>query len=102
MKIVATDDVVEHVRARGGQVFVWPVDMVYGFGFERVFTLEASTDSPGAEREFVTFRGEAFVVHYDPGDRGTPEEIHLRLTGRRRPALRAYWDGHSFSQRPNA
>ncbi len=98
MKILATDDVVEYVRASGGQVFVWPIGMVYGYGFDQVFTLEASTESPGADREFVTFRGEDFDVHYDAGDRGTPDEIHLRLSGRRRPVLRAYWNGHSFSQ----
>ncbi len=99
MRIGASPDVVEHIRANGGQVFVWTVGLVYGYGFEHVFTLEASTSSPGPDHEFLMFRGEGFDVLYDPGGRGTPAEILLKLSGRRKGKrlLRAYWEGHSFS-----
>jgi hypothetical protein len=97
VKIVASPEVIEFVRARGGRVFVWTVGMRYAHGFQNVFVLEASTESPGAEREFVRFEGRGIRVLYDPGAHGTPDEIHLAVVGRLRKRLRAYWNGNSFA-----
>ena len=97
MKIVASPEVIEFVRARGGRVFVWTMAMRYAHGFQNVFVLEASTESPGAEREFVRFEGRGIHVLYDPGAHGTPDEIHLAVVGRLRKRLRAYWNGNSFA-----
>jgi hypothetical protein len=99
VRIETGPGVVEHIQANGGQLFVWTIDMVYGFGFEQVFTLEASTASPGAERTFVRFAAEGFDLFLDAGDRGAPNSVVLRLTGRHRKTVRAYWDGHSFARR---
>ncbi len=98
MRIVATPEVIEHVRATGGQVFVWTMTMAYGYGANNVFVLEASTESPGPEREFLRFGGEGIEVLYDPGERGTPEEMHLALVGHFRKRVAAYWNGNSFAQ----
>ena len=54
-------------------MFVWTITMAYGYDSGRVFTLEASTESPGPDREFLRFGGEGIEVLYDPGERGTPE-----------------------------
>ena len=98
MRIVASPEVIEHVRAAGGQVFVWTITMAYGYGSGNVFSLEASTESPGPEREFLRFGGEGIEVLYDPGERGTPEALHLALVGRFRKRVAAYWNGNSFAQ----
>jgi hypothetical protein len=98
MRIVATPEVIQHVRASGGQIFVWTMTMAYGYGAGNVFVLQASTDSPGPEREFVRFGGEGIEVLYDPGERGTPDEMHLALVGRFRKRVAAYWNGNSFAQ----
>jgi hypothetical protein len=97
MRIVASPDVVEFVRAKGGRVFVWTVSMVYGFGFRGVFSLEASTESPGPEREFLRFGGDGIEVLYDPGAHGTPDELHLQLKGRTRKRVAAYFNGHNYA-----
>ena len=75
MRIVASPEVIEHVRAAGGQVFVWTMTMAYGYGAGNVFVLEASMESPGPEREFLRFGGEGIEVLYDPGERGTPDRL---------------------------
>jgi hypothetical protein len=97
MRILATPDVVEFIRRSGGQIFVWTVTMDYGYSGRNVFVLEASVDSPGADREFVRFGGEGIEVLYDPGDRGTPDSLHLALRGRTRKRVVAYWNGHNFA-----
>jgi hypothetical protein len=98
MQIVATPEAVDHIVKSGGLVYVWTVQMVYGYGFEKIFALEASTESPGAEREFLRFEGDEFELLYDPGDKGTPDSIHLALVGRFRKKIRAYWNGHSYGR----
>ncbi|MEO8422518.1 MAG: hypothetical protein ABI595_01245 [Actinomycetota bacterium] len=97
MRVVATPEVVEFIRESGGQIFVWTVTMEYGYARGTVFVLEASVDSPGAEREFLRFGGEGIEVLYDPGERGTPDALHLALRGRVRKRVVALWNGHSFA-----
>jgi hypothetical protein len=95
MRIVATPDAVEFVRARGGQVFVWILPMAYGY--HPIFVLEASTDSPGAEHRFHRFEGEDIEVFMDSGDHDLPDSVHLAVKGVLRKQVRAYWNGHSFA-----
>jgi len=97
MKIVANPEVVEYIRRNGGQIFVWTGTMEDGDGRGNVFVLEASIDSPGAEREFLRFGGEGIEVLFDPGTRGTPASLHLSLQGRVRKRVAAYWNGHNFA-----
>lgn len=97
MRIVASPEVVEFIRTHGGTLFVWTLSMTYGYGFRGVFSLEASVESPGPEREFLRFDGEGIEVLLDPGDHGTPESLHLELKGRIRRRVAAYWNGHNFA-----
>ncbi|MCI0635695.1 MAG: hypothetical protein L0206_17525 [Actinobacteria bacterium] len=96
MKVVASPEVVAFVGERGGRLFVWAVPMDTPTG--PVFALEASTESPGAEREFRRLGGEEFDLLLDVGDRPLPDELHLAVRGWRRKAIRAYWNGHSFGR----
>lgn len=98
VRVVATTDAIEFVLERGGRVFVWPLDMNAPTGGAVVFALEASTESPGADHEFLRFAGEGFDVMIDTGPHGAPDELHLAVTGWRRKRVRAYWNGHSYGR----
>jgi hypothetical protein len=93
MKILATPQLADFVRERGGALFVWVDRLVTS---PDVGYLETSTESPGAEREFVRFSSEGFELLFDGGAAGLPEELHLVLKGRRTKRVRAYWNGNSF------
>lgn len=96
--MIAAAEAVEFVRERGGRLFVWPIPMDAPTGGAIVFALEASTESPGAEREFARFAGEGIDVLLDTSDHGAPDELHLAVTGWRRKRIRAYWNGNSFGR----
>jgi hypothetical protein len=98
MRIVATPEAVAYVRGRGGRVFVWTLVMDAPTGGATVFALEASTESPGADRRFARLAGGEFDVLLDVGDREPPEELHFALKGWRRKRIRAYWNGRSFAR----
>ena len=95
VRIEATPDAVEYVRSRGGVLFAWTVTMEYGY--QRVFVLEASLDSPGPEREFQRFEGEGIALLLDAGGRELPRSVHLDVSGVLRKRIRAAWNGHSFT-----
>ena len=95
VKVVASPEAVAFVEERGGRLFVWAVPMDTPTG--PVFALEASTESPGADREFRRLGGEGFDLFLDIGD-ALPNELHLAVKGWRRKAIRAYWNGHSFGR----
>jgi hypothetical protein len=96
MRIVAAADVLAFVQSRGGRLFVWPVSMDDGYGYRGIFVLETATEPPEEGGSFVRFGGGDFEVLI-ADERGTPEELHLRLTGWRTKRVAAYWDGHSFA-----
>jgi hypothetical protein len=98
MRIVASPDAVAFVRDRGGRVFVWTLPMEGPTGGGKVFALEASTDSPGPEHDFVRLAGSEFEVLIDTGARAMPDELHFAVKGWRRKRIRAYWNGTSFSR----
>jgi catechol 2,3-dioxygenase-like lactoylglutathione lyase family enzyme len=98
MRVVADEHVVEFVGERGGQVFVWPLALDAPTGGATVFSLEASTESPGAEHEFVRFAGQGFDLLIDTAEHGVPDELHLAVRGWRQKRIRAYWNGKSFGR----
>ena len=95
VRIDATPEVVEHVRSRGGVLYVWTVTMEYGY--HPVFVLEASIDAPGPVGDFQRFEGEGIVLLLDCGGRDLPESVHLGMSGVLRRRIRAAWNGHSFT-----
>ena len=95
VRIEATPEVVEHVRSRGGVLYVWTVTMEYGY--HPVFVLEASIDAPGPVGDFQRFEGEGIVLLLDCGGRDLPDSVHLDMSGVLRRRIRAAWNGHSFT-----
>jgi hypothetical protein len=95
VRFEATPEAVEHVRSRGGVLYVWAVTMEYGY--HPVFVLEASTDTPGPMHDFQRFEGERIVLLLDCGGRDLPESVHVDLSGLFRKRLRAAWNGNSFT-----
>lgn len=98
VRVVAADEAVAFVSERGGQVFVWPLTLDAPTGGADVFALEASTESPGVDHEFVRFAGEGLDVLIDTSEHGLPDELHLAVTGWRTKRIRAYWNGNSFGR----
>jgi hypothetical protein len=96
MRIVATREAVEHVRRRGGVLYVWVMPMEYGY--HPVFVLEASVDPPGPVGDFQRFEGEGIELLLDAAGRDLPESVHLDLSGVLRKRIRATWNGHSFAE----
>jgi hypothetical protein len=96
MQVIATPEAIGYVRAHGGAVFVWAVTMAYGY--HEVFTLEASTESPGAAHPFRRIEAEGIDLMLDTDGRDLPDELHLQMRGRWRRRIRAYWNGNSFGQ----
>jgi hypothetical protein len=95
VKIVATPEAVDYVRARGGVLYVWTMSMEYGY--HPVFVLEASVESPGADHTFHRFASEEIELLLDAGPRELPDSVHLDLAGVIRKRLRATWNGNSFT-----
>ena len=96
MHLVATPEAIEYVRSHGGALFVWAVTMAYGY--HDVFALEASTESPGPNRDFRRIQAEGIDLMLDTEGRDLPDELHLEMRGRLRRQIRAYWNGNSFGQ----
>jgi hypothetical protein len=95
VRIEATREAIEHVRARGGVLYVWTVPMEYGY--HPVFVLEASTEAPGPAGDFRRLEGEGIVLLLDCGGRDLPESMQLDVSGVLRKRIRASWNGHSFT-----
>jgi hypothetical protein len=98
VRVIASPEAIALVREGGGRVFVWPLDLEGPSAGRGVFALEASTDSPGADRPFVRFAGEDVDVFLDTSVHGAPDELHLAVTGWFRKRIRAYWNGHSYGR----
>jgi hypothetical protein len=97
VRVLASPEAVAFVREHGGAVFVW-VDELETQG--RVRYLEASVESPGAERRFRRLTGEEFDKFLDTGGLQIPDRIDLELRGWRRTRLRATWNGATFASDP--
>jgi hypothetical protein len=95
VRIQATPEAVEHVRSRGGVLYVWAVTMEYGY--HPVFVLEASVDAPGPMGDFQRFEGDGITLLLDCGGRDLPESVHLDVSGLVRKRIRAAWNGNSFT-----
>lgn len=92
---MASREAVELVRAQGGVLYVWTMPMEYGY--HPVFVLEASLESPGADRTFQRFAGEGIELLLDAGSHDLPEAVHLDVSGVLRKRIRATWNGNSFT-----
>jgi len=85
-RVVATDEAVDAVRARGGRLWVWTRSSRCCGGTVR---LEAGTQAR-VGREFRLVASEPFELRLATAH-PAPEELHVELS--RRGRLDAYWNG---------
>lgn len=97
MQVFASPEAVAYVREHGGALFVWvgSLDMQ-----GRVSYVDASTESPGAERTFTRLTGADFDLFLDAGELDPPERLEVELRGWRRKRLRTSWNGATFPSNP--
>ena len=93
MRIVASPEAVELVRARGGSVYVSPKARRCCHG--AAIWLEVAHERP-ADVSFERV-GDGGVDVFLPTDLARrPDELQLEARGRRRRRVEAYWDGCGF------
>ena len=89
VELVATPELVDHVRNRGGALYVWAVRAPCCGG---MIELRASTEQPAKEfRKIVTASSAPQIDLYLTAGLATPESLHLELG--RRGRVRAFWNG---------
>ena len=110
MRIVADDKVRDHVRGRGGGLWVW-LDPHPGVVGSHTY-IEAHTEPPGTSREtkftrssrrphrFASLESDGITVHYDWGHREPPKELLLEVKGITHKRIEAFWDGCIFVEEP--
>jgi len=93
MRVVATPEVGELVRERGGRLFVW-ADHQRCCGGGVTFLSTASERPEG--HAFHVIGADGFDLFFDSG-RSPPSELQLEVRGRRRKRVEAYWNGCVFA-----
>ena len=94
MRVTATADAAEFIRARGGQLFVWPAE--HRSARLALAFLEASVDPPSRALDFRRVETGDFLLFMAPALKTFPEELLVVLRGRRHPHIEAYWDGLAY------
>ena len=93
VRVVATSEAVEFIRARGGRLWVWPRHPVR----PGLVTLDAATDRPPGELAFVTVPHKSdFDLFLDARGWGEPDFLDVDLRGRRRQRVVAFWNGLAY------
>ena len=94
MRVTASADAAEFIRAHGGQLFVWPAE--HRSAWLTLAFLKASVDPPPQALDFRRVEARGFLLFMDPALQTLPEELLVVLRGRRHPHIEAYWDGLAY------
>jgi hypothetical protein len=94
MRVTASADAAEFIRAQGGQLFVWPAE--HRSARLTLAFLKASVDPPPQALDFRRVEARGFLLFMDPALQTLPEELLVVLRGRRHPHIEAYWDGLAY------
>jgi len=94
MRVTASADAAEFIRAQGGQLFVWPAE--HRSARLTLAFLKASVDPPPQALDFRRVEARGFLLFLDPALQTLPEELLVVLRGRRHPHIEAYWDGLAY------
>jgi hypothetical protein len=91
MKAVATPEAAAFIAERGGRLYVW-ADTFHCCGGTPVRIVRSTTSAPRGVSGFRRFQAAGFeiLVHRSAGP--PPAEIEVRLRGRWRPRICAYWE----------
>ena len=90
MRVTASADAAEFIRAHGGQLFVWPAE--HRSARLTLAFLKASVAPPPQALDFRRVEARGFLLFMDPALQTLPEELLVVLRGRRHPHIEAYWD----------
>ncbi len=85
VELVATPEVLEHVRSRGGAVYVWPLRASCCGG---TIELRAATERPAKVFRQVEASGVELFLTVGMIE---PDSLHLEVS--RRGTVRAFWNG---------
>ena len=94
MRVTASADAAEFIRAHGGQLFVRPAE--HRSARLTLAFLKASVDPPPQALDFRRVEARGFLLFMDPALQTLPEELLVVLRGRRHPHIEAYWDGLAY------
>jgi hypothetical protein len=94
MRVTATADAAQFIRAHGGQLFVWPTE--HRSARLTLALLEASVDPPPRALDFRRVEAGGFLLFLAPALKTLPDELLVVLRGRRHPHIEAYWDGLAY------
>ena len=94
MRVTASADAAEFIRAQGGQLFVWPAE--HRSARLTLAFLKASVAPPPQALDFRRVEARGFLLFLDPALQTLPEELLVVLRGRRHPHIEAYWDGLAY------
>lgn len=93
MRIVASQDAVEFISEHGGTLFVW-AGLMRCPGPRCTF-FDSSIDPPAEPHGFRRFGGGGFELFFSDEGLEPPDELRLRLAGRRKKRIAVY---EGFSQ----
>lgn len=93
MRVDATPEARSLIRENGGLVFVRLTPLASIRGAMR--RLVASFDPPPDALDYQRFETKGFLLFLEPGVR-PPREVHVRVRGRIRQRLEAFWNGMAF------
>jgi hypothetical protein len=94
MRVTATTDAAEFIRAHGGQLFVWPTE--HRSARLTLAFLQASVDPPPRALDFRRVEAGDFLLFVHPALTTLPDSLLVVLRGRRHPRIEAYWDGLAY------
>jgi hypothetical protein len=93
VRVEASAEAVEFIRARGGTLWVWPRHAAR----PGLVTVDTATDPPPGDLRFQAVAHEAgFRLLLDPRGWGDPEYLDIELRGRRRRRVAAFWNGLAY------
>ena len=94
VRVTTTASAAEHIRARGGRLYVWARSKACCGGTRFI---ETSTQPPADADTFIPIATEGFQLFMRPtGLHGLPEELHIDLGGLRRRRVRAFWNDCAY------
>ena len=95
MELVASDEVRTFVAEHGGAVYVRARSQRCCTGALTV--LEASMVAPGDADAYERLEDPALAVYFRCAQARRPDQLVLKLKGRKHPKLAALWDGCAYA-----
>jgi hypothetical protein len=92
MRVEASREAADFVRARGGRLWVWAARPRLCCQGTAAYMF-AATEAPSGLSGFSRVQAPGIDVFFRARAGRSPEVLEIGLRGRRRPRVEAYWDG---------